>query len=282
MKEPVVSIVIPTFNRAWIIRKAIDSVIDQSFIDWELIIVDDGSTDNTSELVKNVGDKRIKYYLRLNKGPAAARNYGVSKSSGKWIAYLDSDNELFPNYLEVMLRYLKANPTKIFAIPKLDYVLEKYKNGKLVKSVDYSEKMPKNATIKDIFDRTFHFDTNGLIHLKNILDHGILWDDTISVMEDWEFALSIGEKFPKGFLFVPEILARYHQRFGSDGMVASNSYQNIADGFEVIYQKHKNDKMMKNQKWYPGRVIKWSGFQKEYEAGKAPPHHEYYFSKLYE
>ncbi|HUD07226.1 MAG TPA: glycosyltransferase family 2 protein [Candidatus Saccharimonadales bacterium] len=282
MKRPRVSIVIPTFNRAWIIKNAIDSVINQTISDWELIVVDDGSTDNTQALVKSIEEGRIKLFSQKNKGPAEARNLGISKSNGKWIAYLDSDNEFLPNYLEVMLKHLESDHSKVFAIPKLDYTLEQYENGKLIKTVDYSEKIPDDANISDIFERTFHFDTNGLMHLRRIFDEGTRWDADVSVMEDWEFALSIGEKYPEGFLFVPEILANYHQRYGSDGMVASRSYQDIADGFEVIYSKHKNDKMMKKQKWYPSRVKKWSELQKKYEAGDAPPHHEYYFSKLYE
>lgn len=282
MTRPFVSVIIPTYNRAWVINKAISSVLNQSFDNFELIIVDDGSSDETKHLVKSIKDERIIFLTQKNKGPSAARNYGISESKGKWIAYLDSDNEFYSNYLDVMLKYLKVNSSTVFAIPKLDYRLEKYEKGKLIKSVDYSEKIPENAKITDVIDRTFHFDTNGLIHLKKVFDEGIKWDPKVNVMEDWEFALSLAEKYPDGFLFVPEILAKYCQRYGSDGLVSTNSYQDIANGFEIIYKKHKDDKMMQNQKWYPSRVINWSDMQKKYEAGEVPSHQEYYFSKLYE
>jgi glycosyltransferase involved in cell wall biosynthesis len=98
----------PTYNRAYILKDAIDSVVGQTFDDWELIIMDDGSTDNTHELVKSIGDKRIVYEYQENSGPSTARNNAVGLAGGEWVAYLDSDNELLPTYLETMLKYFSA------------------------------------------------------------------------------------------------------------------------------------------------------------------------------
>ena len=79
-----VSIIMPTFNNSNFINESIESVINQKFIFWELIIVDDGSTDNTNNIVNSyLYDKRIKYYYQENYGPAVARNYGISKASGR-------------------------------------------------------------------------------------------------------------------------------------------------------------------------------------------------------
>src|SRR3990167_1338260 len=109
-QQPTVSIITPTYNRAYVLGNAIDSVIKQSYKDWELIIIDDGSADKPKELVQTFSDERIKYIYQKNAGPSAARNKGLSMARGSWIAYLDSDNELYPNYLQVMFNWIRKNP----------------------------------------------------------------------------------------------------------------------------------------------------------------------------
>ncbi|HUD06423.1 MAG TPA: glycosyltransferase family A protein [Candidatus Saccharimonadales bacterium] len=278
--SPTVSIIMPTFNRAYTIKDAINSIVDQSYKNWELIVVDDGSTDNTKSLINSIGDERIKYLSQHNQGPAVARNFGISEAKGKWIAYLDSDNEFLSKYLEVMLDSLDIHPRVVFAIPRLNYSLELYEKGKLIRSIDHSSKIPVNLSIEDIFLKTFHFDTNGLIHLRELFDEGIKWDKAMCGMEDWELALTIGDKYPEGFLYVPVKLANYHQRYGGDGMVSNHNYQEIADAFEQIYQKHRNDSLLAGQDWYPAKVLKWQKLQKESDEGKQPPFYQYYFQDI--
>ena len=95
---PYFSVIIPTFNRSGFIKSAIDSVLGQTYEDFELIVVDDGSDDGTDKLIKEYTDKRIKYFYQENKGVSLARNKGIEESSGKYIAFLDSyDQWLKPN-----------------------------------------------------------------------------------------------------------------------------------------------------------------------------------------
>ena len=96
------SIILPTFNRAQMITNAINSVINQTHKAWELIVVDDGSTDNTREIVKEFikTDKRIKYIFQENKERSVARNNGIKKAKGDWICFLDSDDIYHMNHLE--------------------------------------------------------------------------------------------------------------------------------------------------------------------------------------
>ena len=97
MKNELISVVIPTYNRGKVIRKSIESVLNQSYKNIELIIIDDGSTDNTEFVVKKISDNRIKYIkLNENKGACYARNIGIKKAKGKYIAFVDSDDYL-PN-----------------------------------------------------------------------------------------------------------------------------------------------------------------------------------------
>ena len=99
---PFFSVVIPTYNRVDILNRAIDSVLNQSFSNFELIIVDNGSTDHTGEWLKqNYRDPRIKYYFQKGTGsPAGPRNTGIRLSTGKWISFLDSDDLWRPNKLQ--------------------------------------------------------------------------------------------------------------------------------------------------------------------------------------
>lgn len=99
-------------------------------------------------------------------------------------------------------------------------------------------------------------------------------------MEDWEFMLSISDRHPDGFMYVPVVLQKYTQRFGSDNLVSNTQYSDWADAFEYIYQKHKNDESLNRQNWYPAKVEKWRKRQAEFEAGKRPPYHHHYFQKF--
>jgi glycosyltransferase involved in cell wall biosynthesis len=105
---PTFSIITPTFNRAYIIEKAIKSVLRQRFNDWELIIIDDGSTDNTNEVIQPYLNEKIKYFnLNKNSGPNVARNIGCNKAIGEWLIFLDSDDELTDNALEIINAYIQ-------------------------------------------------------------------------------------------------------------------------------------------------------------------------------
>ena len=90
--EPFFSVVIPTYNRAHLIKETIESVQKQTFSDWELIIVDDGSTDDTKSVVKSVDDKRIQYVFQENAERSVARNNGFRHAKGQYICFLDSDD----------------------------------------------------------------------------------------------------------------------------------------------------------------------------------------------
>ena len=115
---PSVSVIMPTFNRADTIRRAIRSVQAQTFTDWELIVVDDGSTDNTVALIEG-RDPRLKLIRQENQGTAGARNAGLSASAGSYIAFLDSDDEWLPHHLELCVSFLEAFPGEQFVTNEL-------------------------------------------------------------------------------------------------------------------------------------------------------------------
>lgn len=277
--RPLVSIIMPTFNRGYIISLAIESVLQQTYSKWELIIMDDGSTDTTWDIVSSFTDERIHYYFQTNQGPAVARNNAISVAKGDFVAYLDSDNTFLDHYLETMVDHFEQQPTASYGIPKGHYTHELYINNELVTSIDMTSQFPEQLSITDIFHRNIHFDMNGFMHKRELIDDNIRFDPSLPGFEDWDLVMQIGNKDPAGFLYVSEVLYDYHQRYGSDGMVANTSvrYIDIAHKFEAIYQKHRNSSLMHGQSWYPERVLKYQKLEDECKAGRIPAFYLYPF-----
>lgn len=107
---PIVTVIIPTFNRGTFLREAIASVVVQSFQDWELFVIDDGSTDPIETIVSSFSDNRIHYHWQLNQGASVARNTGIQLAHGKYVAFLDSDDLWYPDYLKRKVNFAEKNP----------------------------------------------------------------------------------------------------------------------------------------------------------------------------
>ncbi len=104
-----VSIIMPLYNKACTVARAVESILKQTFTDWQLIIVNDGSTDNGADIVKQFNDNRIELLYQSNKGPGAARNAGIEKAEGKYLAFLDADDQWYPWYLTNAVRAIQNN-----------------------------------------------------------------------------------------------------------------------------------------------------------------------------
>ena len=276
-----VSIITPTYNRAYILGAAIESAIAQTYSHWEMLIIDDGGTDDTEALVERFGDSRLRYCLIEHRGQSAARNRGLEMAHGKWITFLDSDNDFLPECLERQLATFDAHPEILCIVTKGNKTHELWQDGKLLKSQYIPDAFPERSddVLKDIFMRGFIFDMNAFIHSASIRDEGFRFDETFGGFEDWDYAMMIGEKLPDAFFYLNEPLYNYHQRYGGDGIVSNTSYDQMADEFEQVYQKHKHDSLMEGQTWYPSRVEKWRKIQADFEKGLVPPPHLYFFEK---
>lgn len=108
MNQLLFTIVIPTYNRAHLIGKTLESVLAQTYTNFEVIVVDDGSIDDTYQVVGKFNDQRIQYYLKENGERAAARNFGVQKAKGEYINFFDSDDLMYPNHLETAFKIIKS------------------------------------------------------------------------------------------------------------------------------------------------------------------------------
>ena len=141
MKSPIVSVVTPCYNSGNYIGETIESVISQTFQDWEMIIVDDCSDDNSAAIITQYVEKdsRIKYFKTEKRtgSPSAPRNIGVNNSSGQYIAFLDSDDLWLPHKLESQLEYIKRTKSS-FVYSNYKRFLIKEKPGGVIKSPSYA------------------------------------------------------------------------------------------------------------------------------------------------
>lgn len=273
MINPRITIITPTYNRAYILPRAIKSILNQTYSNWELIVVDDGSTDDTKIVVDQYTDPRIKYIFQKNTGQSAARNAGLRHSTGEWIGYLDSDDELLPLYMESILQWISKYPATLYLLSKCIRHMEMYKDGEMVESYEDSVNVPDELTVRDIFLRNYYLASVGFMHHRSIYSEGIIWDEKLQRSPDWEFFMQIAERFPEQFLYIPEVLALYHRRIGTDGLSSNTTYKLMADTFEYIYQKHKNDEQLVGQTWYPQRVEKYTRLYTESPNGMLEDRH---------
>jgi len=186
------SIIIPTYNRAHLIEKTIFSLLQQRYADFELIVVDDGSTDNTEEVIKSIIDPRIKYYKKQNGGVSSARNYGLTFCSGQFINFFDSDDIAYPNHLEEASKFIALNP-----LAKI--IMFDFEWGNAEKTNVKEVLMRYNDANQAIVASNFP-STNCVFLHKSIFDDAAHFNESLTIAEDWEFWLktSVRHKFYLG------------------------------------------------------------------------------------
>ncbi|MBK9282897.1 MAG: glycosyltransferase [Sphingobacteriaceae bacterium] len=181
------SIVIPTYNRGHIISHSIESVLSQSFNDFEVLIIDDGSTDDTENIVKSFSDSRIKYIKNENHGVAHARNTGIKLSSGKYIGFLDSDDVMENLHLQTAFDFInsKSNPEVIH----LNFLW-----GSRDRSVVQKNELPKSSP-EDVF-KACSLHVNCLFILNDIAKNN-LFNESKELMfaEDWDFFIKLAVRY---------------------------------------------------------------------------------------
>lgn len=249
------SIILPTYNRCYILWRAILSVLKQTYPFWELIIIDDVSSDETKKLVEQFTDPRIRYFkLAKNKGPAGARNFGLQKAKNDYIAYLDSDNKWHEEFLEVAAKTFKKYPDKKVSFCKKNYrlILTGTKKGKEVFLRDEFTNHRKHFDLKRLWQRKFVIDTNTIVHKKEILAKTGKWDAKLDFWEDFEFLLRISKKYPDGFIYINRTLIDYEQIL--DLKNKDKIFKKWQKAEKLIYQKHKDHPLMQGQEWYPPKV----------------------------
>ncbi len=187
-----ISIIIPTFNREIFLKEAISSIIAQTYENWELLIIDDGSVDNSKTVVKNFKDDRIKYFERerLPKGASTCRNIGIQKSTGDYLIFLDSD-DLLAHYC------LKDRITHFEAQISLDYLV--FNGAFFEKKPGDNDVLWNKFTNTDDLTRFYSGDpiwqTTGAIWKRNsIINYKLFFDEKAQSSQDWEFHIKALQK----------------------------------------------------------------------------------------
>ena len=193
----IISVIIPTYNRANFLKKAIDSVLAQTFKDFEFIVVDDGSTDETKVLIKGYKG-RIKYIYQDNKGPASARNAGIKESKAEFITFLDSDDWWDKDKLKIQFEAMQKNPDYLISHTQEIW----YKNGKLLNQKKKHRKFGGFILEKCLAICAVGIST-AMIR-RELFEKVRLFNESLPCCEDYDFWLRTSAKFP--FLLIDKAL----------------------------------------------------------------------------
>jgi glycosyltransferase involved in cell wall biosynthesis len=209
---PEVSVIIPAYNAELTILETIQSVQQQTFDDFELIIINDGSKDKTLELIQAIQDKRLKVFCYENGGLPVARNRGIAHATGKFIAFLDADDLWATDKLELQLAALKQNPEAGVAY-SWTYFMDVDKQGNrlsLLPSPQYS--FQDNVYERLLVSDFIHSGSNTLI-CREAIDSAGEFDPTLKSCEDWDYWLRLAAKWH--FVVVPKYQVLYRRTLGA-------------------------------------------------------------------
>jgi glycosyltransferase involved in cell wall biosynthesis len=226
---PRVSVVIPTYNCARFLGRTIDSALRQTYRDFEVILVDDGSTDETQALMASYGDG-VRCIRQSNQGVSAARNLAIEHSDGEFIAYLDADDLWRPEKLARQVEYLDAHPacgfvhTEVSVIDEQDQILHALFNHETGRAV------PQGRCVRDVLLRS-HIQTLTVMERRSAYDLAGGFDLRLPVAQDYlHWILIVLAGYEVGYL--PEALGQYRWRAGS----LMSSQRRLLDDFVKIYE----------------------------------------------
>ncbi len=208
-----VSIITPSYNTGNFVASTIQSVLDQTYQNWEMLIIDDFSTDNSVEIIKSFNDSRIKLFVNnSNKGAAISRNYALKQAKGKWIAFLDSDDIWEPDKLEKQIKFMKRN--------NYNFSYTNY-----IEIDENSEPIGKLITGPKVLTKTHlnNFCYQGcLTVMYNNEEIGLLQIENLPKNNDYAIWLKAIKK--SNCYLLPETLARYRKRKGS---ISNHTYTKL-------------------------------------------------------
>ena len=233
-----ISVIIPTYNRCDLLKRAINSVIKQTITPKEIIIVDNGSTDQTYQMVSSLFPE-INYFIEKKRGVSAARNKGILESKSKWIAFLDSDDAWKPTKLEKQMEYSVFNQDK-YRIIHTDE--NWYRNKKFLNQLKKHKKSGGN-----IFKNSLQLcciSPSSVVLKKQIFDDYGLFDENLEVCEDYDMWIRITAKEEVGFLDSPLVL-----KYGGHSDQLSKKFWGM-DRFRIrsLEKNLKNEHFSKSQK----------------------------------
>lgn len=248
-----ISVILPVYNRAQTIEVAVNSVLTQSNPDFELIIVDDCSTDKTVETIANFRDARINLFqLEKNQGAAAARNIGIRKSRGSIISFLDSDDYYEPDFLKVSRDILKDTPPNIGFM----WTGVRYRRGSELKETSWVPVFKENTYLT--FLHNLQIGTGaGVCVKREVFENCGYFDEKLPAAEDTEFFLRISQKYD--YVYTTDILINV-VKDSTDRM--SQNFSKVAEAYNIFIDSHlseiDNDDELRKKFYYK---LMWLNYQ---------------------
>jgi glycosyltransferase involved in cell wall biosynthesis len=224
-EAPAVSVVIATYNRGRLLPETLESVLGQRFTNYELIVVDDGSTDATATVVQSYGD-RVRYFYQENRGPSAARNLGVRHARSSWISIQDSDDLCAPNHLETLYAYAKHHPDCGMVFANGAYLGGPEHNRDTIIPAAKSRRLAERGVqLEDLFDKSIVRLQAALIS-KACYDALQGHDERLRISMDLDLSFRIYNRYTLAYL--DEVVFYYRKHEGnSSGNQELRLWENI-------------------------------------------------------
>jgi len=233
---PAVSVVLPTYNRGYCLRRAIDSVLAQTFTDFELIVVDDGSTDDTREVMRSYDDPRIVYvHNDANKGQPVRLNDGIRRARADLIAFQDSDDEWMPTKLARQVEVMRSQPPEVGMVYTDKWRCEPGRDKFHWKS---PTTMPEDGLIFDkaLDEQVYNIGPQAVLIRRECFGKVGLFDENLYNFNDWDMFVRISRHFL--FFHIPEPLVTYN--VSADAMTATGEDRGI-EAIEALFNKYLPD-----------------------------------------
>lgn len=232
------SIIMPIWNRSEIVPKAIESVLNQTYQNYELIIIDDGSDDNLEEVISPYLSTNINLYRIPHRGVSSARNFGLKHANGEYVAYLDSDNTWYPQFLSVMGEVLNIHRTAKAAYCKYNL----YKKIPIINKMFLRSIKGEEFNFQKLLKRNY-IDLNTFVHAKECIETIGFFDETLTRLVDWDYIIRITAMYEP--VFVPEVLVNYYLNI-CDVSIANTEREDVAKEAirkkSSIYQRDQREK----------------------------------------
>lgn len=255
LEKPLVSVVMPTFNRARLLDRAIRSVLNQTYRKLEIIVVDDAARDNTLDVVKAIHDDRVRYIRHdTNRGGSAARNTGIRAAKGEYIAFLDDDDEWESVKTEEQLRFLEGQDCDAVLCTSDEHGtrLSKFAGKKMV-------------DLEDLRRGRFTSGGTGVLMARSDVMKATMFDENLPRYQDWDVFIRIGQQYRIGYLNKPFV--RYnegtHERISNEiiGMPVSA----LENELQMVH-KHRE---FFGEKWFRWHICRFMLYGIKYRPDKA-------------
>ncbi len=264
------SIIIPSYNRAYILEQTLQSLQKQQYTNFEVLIIDDGSTDNTKQLARQFQeDSRFHYYYQKNQGVSVARQYGLELAQGDIVTYVDSDDPIFEHYLQTARDIFITKCHISFCLSNCNFYVDLLNRAGETLASKHVVTHSESVSLHDIYHwkKRIALGT-GLFFRREKFQKAIRWQSKLPCFEDLDFVMQLACIDQQGYYFIPDILFDYHQRYGFDGTCSSISYEQWAEAFAMLLELHQHDPLLTKPAIYLEKIKKYKDRQASFDKGE--------------